>query len=141
MHTTKPIYYLASPYSHADSKIRKHRAYTATEVAVQLLRLGVFVFAPIPYNEPWEQHNLPGDWSFWCDFDKSFIERCDGGIIVLTLDGWKESVGVTAEVEFARALGRPIYYVTKEQIDSGDLSFLEESKPQTKGLFCQFSKM
>lgn len=141
MKTTKPIYYLASPYTHKEASVRKFRAEAATEAAVKLLHLGVFVFAPIPYNEPWEKYNLPGDWAFWCDFDKSFVERCDGGLIVLMLDGWEKSTGVTAEIEFAQSLDLPIYFATKEQIDSGDTSFLTTCKISSKCLFCQHQKL
>lgn len=140
MKTTKPIYYLASPYTHKDSSVRKLRAESATEAAVKLLHLGIFVFAPIPYNEPWEKYNLPGDWGFWADFDKSFVERCDGGLIVLMLDGWDKSTGVTAEIEFAKSIGLPVYYATKEQIDSGDVSFLTVCRIEHRSLFCQHQK-
>lgn len=138
---TKPIYYLASPYSHKDKSVQKKRAEDATEVAVKLLHHDIFVFAPIPYNEPWEKYNLPGDWGFWTDFDKSFVHRCDGGLIVLMLDGWDKSVGVTAEIEFAKQLNRPIYYATKEQIMEGDLSFMKICHIDQYRLFCQHSKL
>lgn len=144
MKYTKPIYYLASPYTHKDPSIKKARAEAATEAAVKLLHLGVFVFAPIPYNEPWEKYNLPGDWAFWCEFDKSFVERCDGGIIVLMIDGWDKSTGVTAEIEFAKQLDKPIFYATMEQIEKGDLSFLtqcELKSTKVSNLFCEYSKL
>lgn len=135
---TRPLYYLASPYSHPDPKVKKQRAELVTETAVDLLHHGIFVFAPIAYNEPWEKYNLPGDWNFWCEFDKTFVARCDGGVIVLMLDGWEKSIGVTAEIEFATSRGQPVYYATMEQIKSGDLSFLKQRS--TLGLFCHNSK-
>lgn len=139
---TKAIYYLASPYTHKDPAIRKLRAELATEAAVKLLHMGIFVFAPIPYNEPWEKYNLPGDWSFWADFDKSFVERCDGGLIVLMLDGWEKSTGVTAEIEFAKSLKLPVYYVTMEQIENRDYSFIQQEHPRRNlSLFCAYQKM
>jgi nucleoside 2-deoxyribosyltransferase len=141
MKKTKPLYYLASPYTHSDETIKKGRARAVTEAAVKLLKLGVFTFAPIAYNEPWERHDLPGDWGFWCDFDKSFVERCDAGLIVLMLDGWDRSVGVTAEIEFAKELGYPVYYCTQEQVNTGDLSFLLSEQTKQKSLFCEHSKM
>lgn len=136
------LYYLASPYSHPDPAVKKHRAEMVTESAVDLLHLGVFVFAPISYNEPWEKYNLPGDWQFWQDFDKTFVSRCDGGIIVLMLDGWDKSVGVTAEIEFAKSIGLPVYYTTPQQIKNGDLSFMEKDldNKSHKSLFCSEQK-
>jgi hypothetical protein len=139
---TNKLYYLASPYSHPDPVVKKNRAEIVTESAVDLLHLGVFVFAPIAYNEPWEKYNLPGDWQFWQDFDKTFVARCDGGIIVLMIDGWDKSVGVTAEIEFAKSIGLPVYYATPEQIKSGNLSFLGQATQKTRApsLFCSGQK-
>ena len=142
MKKTQEIFYLASPYTHADEKVKKQRAQAVTKAAVDLLKLGVFTFAPIAYNEPWERHELPGDWGFWCNFDKAFVERCDGGLIVLQLDGWDKSVGVTAESEFAKELGHNVYYVTPEEIENKDLSFLNRPSVRTSktNLFCLHSK-
>jgi len=135
------LYYLASPYTHSDPAIKKARADAVTEAAVDLLRHAIYVFAPISYNEPWEKYNLPGDWNFWSEFDKTFVSRCDGGIIVLMLDGWDKSVGVTAEIEFAKSIGLPVYYASPEQIKAGDLSFLNNSNSKAKSLFCEYQKM
>lgn len=133
------LYYLASPYTHPDRDVMDERAEVVTKAAVDLLRLGVFVFAPIAYNAPWEKYNLPGNWTFWEDFDKAFVSRMDG-IIVLQIDGWDKSVGVTAEIQFAKENGLPVYYLTLEQIESGNIGHLIPSKPTSfcdmfRGLF------
>lgn len=120
------LYYLASPYTHKDWRIKKQRADAVTKAAVDLLHHGVFCFAPISYNAPWEQYDLPGDWSFWEKFDKAFVSRCDA-ILVLQLEGWKESVGVQAEIDFANENDIPVLYVTEEQIQNGELEHLEKS--------------
>ena len=142
----RKLYYLASPYSHKDASVRKQRANDVTESAVDLLHHGIFTFAPISSNEPWEQYSLPGDWTFWCEFDKAFIERCDA-VIVLMLDGWDKSVGVNAEIEFAKEIGKPVFYITKEQIKSKNtvLSKLNlnpsDSMEDLVTLFCSQSKL
>lgn len=141
MTTEHKLYYLASPYTHPNPEIKKFRAEAVTKSAVDLLRHGVFTFAPIAYNEPWEKYNLPGDWTFWEAFDKTFVSRCDGGIIVLMLDDWEKSVGVTAEIEYARSLGLPVYFATQKQIESGDLSFFDVPTAHVRGMFCQYSKI
>lgn len=116
------MYYLASPYTHDDIRVRKLRADQATMAAIDLFHQDVFVFAPIPYNAPWEgfDREIRGDWEFWEKFDKAFIDRCEG-LIVLTLDGWKESKGVTAEVEYAKKQKKPVVYLSLEQIENGEL--------------------
>ena len=123
MRKKKKLYYLASPYTHPNKNVKKRRAEEVTKAAVDLLHLGVYTFAPIAYNAPWEKYHIPGDWAFWEDFDKTFVERCDA-ILVLKLDGYKESVGVNAEIEFAHEIGIPVYYISVEEIAEGDLSCL-----------------
>lgn len=112
---TKKIYYLASPYTHKSPEKKKWRAKKVTEAAIALLKNGIYTFAPIAYNAPWERKDLPGDWSFWEKFDKAFIERFDG-IIVLQLAGWDTSIGVTAEIEYAKELGLPVFYLPPELV-------------------------
>jgi hypothetical protein len=120
------LYYLASPYTHKNPVIKKQRADVATKAAVDLLKNGIFCFAPIPYNAPWENYNLPGDWGFWEKFDKTFISRCDA-VLVLTIDGWKESIGVQAEIEYAKENDIPVLFITPEEIESGKVLNLERS--------------
>lgn len=124
------LYYLASPYSHPEPTIRKQRAEDATVAAVTLLKHNIFVFAPIPYNEPWEKYNVPGDWDFWQEFDKAFVSRMDG-IIVLQIDGWDRSKGVTAEVEYAKAHDIPVYYLTPEQVKNNEFDHILKSHDTT----------
>ena len=122
------LYYLASPYTHDDIRVRRHRAEVATMAAIDLLHENVFVFAPIPYNAPWEKYDreIRGDWEFWAKFDEAFIKRCDA-LLVLTIDGWKESVGVQAEIKIAEKLNKPVLYVSIEQIENKDLGHLTKS--------------
>lgn len=118
-----PLYYLASPYTHPDRNVMHLRAKLVTQTAVELLKHNIFVFAPIAYNAPWEEYNLPGNWEFWEKFDKAFVSRMDG-VIVLELEGWKESTGVTAEIAYAKSLGLPVYYLTIEQVKNNDLKHI-----------------
>lgn len=119
------LHYLASPYTHKEKKIKLQRAYDATEASVRLLNRNIHVFAPIPYNYHWEKFFVPGDWVFWEEFDKNFLRRCDG-LIVLMLDGWDKSIGVTAEIKYAKKISLPICYVTLDEVKSGDLSKILE---------------
>jgi len=110
--------YLASPYSFDGwfgRWIRKSRFDLVSEAAVRLLQRGEYVFSPIAYNHPMVKFRLPTDWAFWEGYDTAFIERCDS-LIVFQLDGWKESVGVSAEVAIAKELKIPITYLSPEKI-------------------------
>ena len=56
-----------------------------------------------------ERFNLPVTWDIWAHFDRSMIQRADA-LEILMLPGWCRSVGVTAEINFARGLGLPIAF-------------------------------
>ena len=107
------IIYLASPYSHPDPAVREQRFHAACRAAVALLHAGRVVFSPIAHSHPLAQHSLPGNWQFWEQYDRKFLERCDE-VVVLMLDGWEESVGVQAEIRIARELGKPVRYLAPE---------------------------
>ena len=107
------IMYLASIYSldNASPELRKERARIATYVAGQLIKQGHVVFSPLTHNAPLEdQFDLPTSWDFWCQFDATFLLRCDK-LMVLTLDGWERSVGIAGEIRLAKIHNIPIEYI------------------------------
>jgi hypothetical protein len=55
------------------------------------------VFSPIVHGHPFVDHGLPRDWPFWERFNRDHLVRY-GEEVVLMLDGWRESVGVAAEI-------------------------------------------
>jgi Domain of unknown function (DUF1937) len=103
------VIYLASPYSHPEQAIREQRFRDACHAAASLMRLGQQVFSPIAHGHPLTRHGIPGDWSFWERHAHWYLERCDE-VVVLTLDGWEQSVGVRAELDLATTSHKPIWY-------------------------------
>lgn len=100
--------YLASPYSHPDPVIKKTRFLIAQEATANLIRAGHFVWSPIVQNHEMAiRHTLPDDAQFWKDYNFNFIRRCDG-ILVLDIEGWRESKGVIMEIDMANYIGLPI---------------------------------
>jgi hypothetical protein len=71
---------------------------------------GKVVFAPISYTHPIEQHMMERQThEFWMKQDYPFlVASC--GVIVLMIDGWRESRGVQEEIKVASYLGKPIVY-------------------------------
>jgi nucleoside 2-deoxyribosyltransferase len=102
--------YLASPYSHPDAAVREQRFHSVCRMAATLMQQGDVVFAPIVHGHPLVGHGLPTDWPFWERFDREHLRRCDE-LVVLMLDGWRESVGVAAEIRIAAELGKPVRYI------------------------------
>lgn len=105
--------YLASPYSHQDSVVREQRFRDACRATVQLIQAGHVVFSPIVHGHPLVWHGLPTDWPFWERFDRDHLVRCDE-VVVLMLEGWRESVGVAAEIRIAGDLGKPVRYLAPD---------------------------
>jgi len=113
--------YLASPYSHPDANIREQRFRAVCKAAARLMRNGGIVFSPIAHGHPIAQHGLPTDWRFWEQFDREQLACCDE-VVVLLLDGWRESEGVRAEIRIAAELGKPVRYLAPEATGSPTLA-------------------
>ncbi len=100
--------YIAIPYSSVD-KIKSFEL--SNKIAAQEYKKGNIVYAPISHSHPVAvQEGLPGGFDFWEKVDFEFIRWCDY-MIVIMLDGWKESRGVQSEMEYCRLLNKPIVYI------------------------------
>lgn len=102
--------YLASPYSHPDPAVREFRFREACRAAARFMRCGLPVFSPIAHSHPLTEFGLPADWQFWERYDFEFLRQCNG-LVVLKLDGWRESRGVQAEIDLALEMDLPIRYL------------------------------
>ena len=103
--------YLASPYSHEDAAVRSFRHDAVCRLAGRLIDRGVLAFSPIAHSHPIAiRQDLPAGWEFWERVDMALLDRCDG-LAVVTLPGWRESVGVRAEVMRAAANGKPLWRI------------------------------
>jgi hypothetical protein len=110
---TRPIIYLASPYSHPDPAVRLARYEAVTKYAAELTREGHVIFGPITMSHPISPNGegdppAPFD---WLDWDEPFM-RAASSCIVLMLDGWEKSTGVQHEVRYFRANGKTVTYMT-----------------------------
>lgn len=122
------LVYLASPYTHKDKAVEVQR-YEAVLAAWRWLlenNADYHYFVPIiPSHQLCVGgRTLPGDWKFWAAFDSMMISRCDE-FWVLTLPGFKESVGVTAERKLAAELGLPIRFL----VPNADVYNLVKTEP------------
>lgn len=106
-----PLIYLACPYRHDERAVRVYRFECVTKVAGELMRQGKVVFSPITHCHPIASAvDLPTTWEYWQYFDRAFLERCSQ-LVVLCLWGWRESVGVQAEIAMAKELRIPTDYL------------------------------
>lgn len=116
---SRPLIYLACPYTHQDRAVRVARFEAANLAASKLMREGHYVFSPISHTHPIaEAGGLPLGWDFWEGFDRAYIGHSHK-LIVLTLGGWAQSKGVMAEIAIADSMGIPVEYLSPdEQADS-----------------------
>jgi hypothetical protein len=108
--------YLACPYSHPDPKVMDHRKREADMCAAKLMAKGHVVFSPLSHSRSIADHlpdELRCNWEFWQGQDLPLIDWADE-VHVLTMPGWNVSVGVTVEIERARAAGKPVRFIPHE---------------------------
>lgn len=102
--------YLASPYSSPDPKIRQARYELTCEAVVNFLHRDFHIYSPIVHcHEIAQLGNLPTDFAFWRAYNFNMIS-CSRKLFVLCLPGWKESIGVINEIEYAKQLGMHIVF-------------------------------
>lgn len=104
------IEYLSIPYSHPDMLIRKNRFEVANKITADLMKQGRIIFSPISHCHPLTDYGLPGAWDYWKKYNREFLKICKR-LIIVKLDGWEESVGVTAELKIADEEGITIEYM------------------------------
>lgn len=106
------LIYLAIPYNHKDVKVRQQRFELATKIASDLMKQGIMVFSPISHSHHIVKHLQPdrfkkediyerSGWDFWKRYDELMLSKCDE-LMIITADGWTQSIGVNAEIKFAK---------------------------------------
>lgn len=107
---SRPIVYLATPYSHPDLAVVEARVDAVNRAAAKLVAEGHVVFSPITMTHPLGvllgNHLSP----VWYEFDHPFMDA-SAECVVLTLDGWRESLGVAREIAYFAAQGKPVRYM------------------------------
>ena len=105
---SRPYFYLASPYTHPNAKVRELRFRAAAAAAGALMDLRIFTYVPIAMTHPIEIEIGPRPLEVWLDLDMPLLER-SSGLIELALPGWQASKGMERERYAAQAFGLPIF--------------------------------
>lgn len=99
--------YVASPYSHKDPAVMKERYEQVKAFTAHLMRQGLPAYSPIVHgHDIASSHELPTDWEFWQQHCLAMLRRADK-MIILRLDGWDQSTGVQAELDFCASCSIP----------------------------------
>lgn len=111
---TTEIEYLGIPYNHVDERVMIFRAEISDMICADLMKQGRLIYAPISScHHIAEKHGLPRNWEFWQRMDEQFICICKK-LLIVTLDGWETSIGLTAERKLAEKCGIPIEKIDPE---------------------------
>lgn len=111
--TRQPFTYLASPYSLFPDK--GAAAHIAARAAAHLMRNGEVVYSPIVHGHAVATHGLPLDWEFWKAQCQPFVALADK-LVVLEMDGWRESTGVQWEIGEFRRAGKPVEFMGLDEL-------------------------
>jgi hypothetical protein len=137
--------YLATPYSHSDPAIREWRYQVVTRYAAALTLDGEHVFSPITHSHPMVEHGAATDWEYWREVDLFWLDHCKL-MHVLCLDGYSESTGVKAEIEYFHKHGRAlsILYLgpsaIKHRIEDAGIEWPEHPSNRAEGPGTTFSE-
>jgi hypothetical protein len=76
---------------------------------------GVSVISPIAHSHPifCRAPDVGRHFENWMELDLALIDASEA-VYVLTLDGYQQSRGVKAEVEHARATGKPVVFIDRD---------------------------
>jgi hypothetical protein len=111
LETLMSYIYLGSPYTSRDQAKMHWRFRQAGRAVVQLLNEGVNVYSPIVHcHQLAHDFNMPKDFDFWQAYNFSMLEPASM-LMILKLDGWKESKGLDGEIGFAMRHGIPVEFM------------------------------
>lgn len=108
------IVYVASPYTHKDHRkmqcryeqIADFMARTTTNPAFE----NCFAYSPIvAWHTAALRNNLPPNAAFWMKQNQKVIDL-SVALVVVTFDGWEESLGVKSEIGLFCSKGIPPVY-------------------------------
>ena len=101
--------YIASPYSHYDTKTRKQRYDAVNCFCGHLFESqGLFVYSPIVH---WHPIAVEREWTGCFEQFRAndfHMLTLASEMYLLCLDGWEDSFGVRQELRFCRSLKKPV---------------------------------
>lgn len=105
--------FISSPYTHPEPEMEAQRAIQAGDFAAYLWKeRGLIPISPIAHwHAIGKRNQLPTNAMAWVDWNKCMVQHADL-MYVLCLDGWRDSLGVTYEIQIASEADIPIYYAT-----------------------------
>ncbi len=110
--------YISCPYTHPDPSVQEYRYKMSCKAASKLFAAGIVCFNPLAHSVPAvEFGGCSLTHSQWLAIDLEILRRCDE-MLLLGLEGWRQSVGVKDELFEALALGKPVTLIEEADIEA-----------------------
>jgi hypothetical protein len=126
------LVYVAGPYTAKTPEGDEDHETTAERMRLfnlcmaKMIELGIKATSPLMNHMVRQYTKLPGDWKYWGAFSTVMLGKCSY-MVVLMIDGWKESTGVQAEISIATESNIPIIYVDPKEL-LGEAVFEDSAK-------------
>lgn len=105
------LIFVSMPYSHPDPAVVRDRMVLFSKMMGQFALKGETVVSPLVFHFMLEHTPALGsDWAFWENYSKHLLGRSTR-LRVIMAPGWRESSGVTGEIEHAKLWGVRVEYV------------------------------
>jgi hypothetical protein len=122
------LVYVAAPYtSRGASRVSpEDRISIINRCIGELIRKDVMAVSPLLMHSVLRATpDLPSNWEWWQAYSITLLRQCKA-MVVLTLPDWDQSVGVRAEIEYAKFQNIPVLYVKPDELlyQSADLPLL-----------------
>ncbi len=115
------LWYLATPYSKYPLGLQA--AFEAAALsAAHFVATGHKVFSPVAHSHPLATLGglAPRDHGLWMALDLAMMPACCG-VIVVMMDGWRDSIGVNQEIEWFLSKGKRAVYVSWPRMEVVDV--------------------
>jgi len=109
------LVFLSIPYNHPDPEVIEARMVVLYKAIGHFMGLGLVPIAPCTNHAVLKHVPLPTEWAYWQMYSETLLGLC-GKMVIIRLEGWETSTGVTGEIAYCKANGIPVDY-----IDPGDL--------------------
>lgn len=107
------LIYLASPFTNPNPSVRQNRRLAAAGVLAYYAKpeaeLSLYS-SIVHWGYVEEFYSVPQEFEYWKNQDFFMINKSHA-LWVLPLEGWLKSYGVRLEIEYAKDLQRPIFYI------------------------------
>lgn len=109
------LVYLASPFSHTSNKVmlKRRKDIDSIGAKLQCKHRNVAIFPPITISDTYakiSKGKLGHTFDSWRKIDFYTISKCDE-VWVVKMEGWDRSIGVIAEIEYAKSLKIPVKFI------------------------------